>query len=80
MLLFSQKSVKFPLHRSSYIFNRDTWKQPWELTIGLKSLFCHSLDMEAGETDQNVCLDFLKYKMKGLPHEIVTEIKKETVK
>lgn len=35
-----------------------------ELTIGLKFLFCHSPDMEAGDTDQNVCLDFPNYKMK----------------
>lgn len=29
-----------------------------ELMIGLMSLFCYSPDMEAGDTDQNVCLDF----------------------
>lgn len=35
-----------------------------EPMIELMSLFCHSPDMEAGDTDQNICLDFPNYKMK----------------
>lgn len=35
-----------------------------ELMIELMSLFCHSLDMETGDTDQNICLGFPNYKMK----------------